>query len=151
MQMLGANRLLQDHRHYYLDKPSSHQSSSVYGEPKRTQPGEHVKKRKWSHTPRKVKKKTNRSVGISVRIALVLVYTPPLPGCREKSEYFVACSPGPTYNLVARRRPDCSIMRRNYVRRVLCLPSRVAHSLVWILPDCHGIVASWSCLAAAVV
>ena len=32
-------------------------------------------------------------------------------------------------------------MRRNYVRRVLCLPSRVAHSLVWILPDCHGIVA----------
>ena len=21
-----------------------------------------------------------------------------------------------------------------------CLPSRVAHSLVWILPDCHGIV-----------
>ena len=22
-----------------------------------------------------------------------------------------------------------------------CLPSRVAHSLVWILPDCHGIVA----------
>ena len=32
-------------------------------------------------------------------------------------------------------------MRRNYVRRVLGLPSRVAHSLVWILPDCHGIVA----------
>ena len=32
-------------------------------------------------------------------------------------------------------------MRRNYVRRILCLPSRVAHSLVWILPDCHGIVA----------
>ena len=34
-----------------------------------------------------------------------------------------------------------TIMRRNYVRRILCLPSRVAHSLVWILPDCHGIVA----------
>ena len=32
-------------------------------------------------------------------------------------------------------------MRRNHVRRILCLPSRVAHSLVWILPDCHGIVA----------
>ena len=32
-------------------------------------------------------------------------------------------------------------MRRNYVRRILCLPSRVDHSLVWILPDCHGIVA----------
>ena len=32
-------------------------------------------------------------------------------------------------------------MRRNYVGRILCLPSRVAHSLVWILPDCHGIVA----------
>ena len=32
-------------------------------------------------------------------------------------------------------------MRRNYVRRILCLPSRVVHSLVWILPDCHGIVA----------
>ena len=32
-------------------------------------------------------------------------------------------------------------MRRNYIRRILCLPSRVAHSLVWILPDCHGIVA----------
>ena len=32
-------------------------------------------------------------------------------------------------------------MRRNYVRRILCLPSRVTHSLVWILPDCHGIVA----------
>ena len=32
-------------------------------------------------------------------------------------------------------------MRRNYVRRILCLLSRVAHSLVWILPDCHGIVA----------
>ena len=32
-------------------------------------------------------------------------------------------------------------MRRNYVRRILCLPTRVAHSLVWILPDCHGIVA----------
>ena len=32
-------------------------------------------------------------------------------------------------------------MRRNYVRRILCLPSRGAHSLVWILPDCHGIVA----------
>ena len=32
-------------------------------------------------------------------------------------------------------------MRTNYVRRILCLPSRVAHSLVWILPDCHGIVA----------
>ena len=32
-------------------------------------------------------------------------------------------------------------MRRNYVRRILCLPSRVAHSLVWILPDCHGVVA----------
>ena len=27
------------------------------------------------------------------------------------------------------------------LRRILCLPSRVAHSLVWILPDCHGIVA----------
>ena len=34
-----------------------------------------------------------------------------------------------------------TIMRRNYVRRILYLPSRVAHSLVWILPDCHGIVA----------
>ena len=32
-------------------------------------------------------------------------------------------------------------MRRNYVRRILCLPSGVAHSLVWILPDCHGVVA----------
>ena len=32
-------------------------------------------------------------------------------------------------------------MRRNYVRRTLCLPSRVDHSLVWILRDCHGIVA----------
>ena len=32
-------------------------------------------------------------------------------------------------------------MWRNYVHRVLCLPSRVAHSLVWILPDCHVIVA----------
>ena len=32
-------------------------------------------------------------------------------------------------------------MRRNDVRRIICLPSRVAHSLVWILPDCHGIVA----------
>ena len=32
-------------------------------------------------------------------------------------------------------------MRRNYVRRILCLPGRGAHSLVWILPDCHGIVA----------
>ena len=40
-------------------------------------------------------------------------------------------------------------MRRNYVRRVLCLPSRVAHYLVWILPDCHGIVASWSCLGSS--
>ena len=40
-------------------------------------------------------------------------------------------------------------MRRNCVRRVLCLPSRVAHSLVWILPDCHGIVASWSCLGSS--
>ena len=30
---------------------------------------------------------------------------------------------------------------RNYVRRILCLPSRVAHSLVWIFLDCHGIVA----------
>ena len=34
-----------------------------------------------------------------------------------------------------------AIMRRNYVRRILFLPSRVAHSLVWILPECHGIVA----------
>ena len=34
-----------------------------------------------------------------------------------------------------------TIRRRNYVRRILCLPSRVAHSLVWIRPDCHGIVA----------
>ena len=32
-------------------------------------------------------------------------------------------------------------MRRIYVRRILCLLSRVAHSLVGILPDCHGIVA----------
>ena len=32
-------------------------------------------------------------------------------------------------------------MWRNYVHRILCLPSRVAHSLVWILPDCHVIVA----------
>ena len=32
-------------------------------------------------------------------------------------------------------------MRRNYVRRIPCLPSRVAHSLVWIFLDCHGIVA----------
>ena len=34
-----------------------------------------------------------------------------------------------------------TIRRRNYVRRILCLPSRVAHSLVLILPDCHGIIA----------
>ena len=27
------------------------------------------------------------------------------------------------------------------MRRILCWPSRVAHSLVWILPDCHCIVA----------
>ena len=40
-------------------------------------------------------------------------------------------------------------MRRNYVRRILCFPSRVAHSLVWILPDCHGIVASWSSLGSS--
>ena len=32
-------------------------------------------------------------------------------------------------------------MPRNCVRRILCLPSRVAHSLVWILSDCHGIEA----------
>ena len=32
-------------------------------------------------------------------------------------------------------------MRRNYVRRILCLPSQVAHSLAWILSDYHGIVA----------
>ena len=32
-------------------------------------------------------------------------------------------------------------MRRDYVRRILCLSSRVAHSLVWTLPDCHSIVA----------
>ena len=32
-------------------------------------------------------------------------------------------------------------MRRNYVRRFICLPSRVTHSFVWILPDCHAIVA----------